>query len=233
MAAGFPAIAAQAANDTSAERDRLKAMLAAPEPITWVFTGDSITHGAVHTFGCRSYPEHFAERVRWELARKRDAVINTGISGDTTGGLLSDLDHRVLRFRPLVFSIMMGMNDAAGGPGGREGFRARFDEILTRAKCEPSVVLVVHTCNPITSVDTSRQDLPAYVDIIREVARKHNALMVDHDKHWRARKTPLEYLLSDGSIHPNQYGHVLFTHVLCEALGIHDPNSHVGRLFVP
>ena len=47
-----------------------------------MFTGDSITHGALHTMGWRSYPEHFAERVRWELGRMRDIVINTGISGD-------------------------------------------------------------------------------------------------------------------------------------------------------
>src|SRR5688572_4256077 len=75
----------------------IKQLVAAKEPITWVFTGDSITHGALHTKGWRSYPEHFAERVRWEMRRMRDVVINTGISGDRSGGLLADLDWRVLR----------------------------------------------------------------------------------------------------------------------------------------
>jgi hypothetical protein len=32
--------------------------------LTWVLTGDSITHGAWFTNGARSYPEHLAERVR-------------------------------------------------------------------------------------------------------------------------------------------------------------------------
>jgi len=50
--------------------------------LTWVITGDSITHGAWFTKGARSYPEHLAERVRGELLRFRDIIINTGVSGD-------------------------------------------------------------------------------------------------------------------------------------------------------
>ena len=40
------------------------------QPITWLFTGDSITHVAKHTGGYRSYPELFSERIRWELGVK-------------------------------------------------------------------------------------------------------------------------------------------------------------------
>jgi hypothetical protein len=53
----------------------VRALLTGTEPVTWLFTGDSITHGALHTMGWRSYPEHFAERVRWELRRMRDASL--------------------------------------------------------------------------------------------------------------------------------------------------------------
>ncbi len=67
---------------------------------TWVFTGDSITHGALYTEGWRSYPEHFAERVRWELRRFQDVVINTGVIGEGSARLLANLDARVLRFAP-------------------------------------------------------------------------------------------------------------------------------------
>src|SRR5262245_5879886 len=100
----------------------IKQLLAGKKALTWVFTGDSITHGALHTLGWRSYPEHFAERVRWELRRMRDVVINTGISGDRTGGLLADLNWRALRFQLHVVSVMLGMNDAGSGTPGRETF---------------------------------------------------------------------------------------------------------------
>src|SRR5690348_15954016 len=72
----------------------IRALLSRNQPVVWVFTGDSVTHGALHTSGWRSYPELFAERVRWELHRFRDIVINSGVSGDTTGELLKDQEWR-------------------------------------------------------------------------------------------------------------------------------------------
>ncbi len=59
-----------------------------------------------HTLGWRSYSELFGERIRWELKRMRDIVINTGVSGDNTDGILADLDWRVLHLKPDVVSLM-------------------------------------------------------------------------------------------------------------------------------
>src|SRR6516165_1699831 len=44
----------------------IKEMLARKDPIAWVFTGDDAVQGGQHTLGWRSFPEHFAERSRWE-----------------------------------------------------------------------------------------------------------------------------------------------------------------------
>lgn len=44
--------------------DQVRPLLKADRPLKWLFTGDSITHGALHTFGWRDYAELFAERVR-------------------------------------------------------------------------------------------------------------------------------------------------------------------------
>ena len=49
------------------------------EPLRWVFAGDSITHGALHTMGWRDYTELFSERLRHELKRPRDCVVKTGV----------------------------------------------------------------------------------------------------------------------------------------------------------
>ena len=224
----------QAGESVADELQLIKALFDKPDPVVWILTGDSITHGALHTHGHRSYPEHFAERVRWEMGRVRDVVINTGISGDTVPGLIKDLDHRVLQFRPAVVSIMMGMNDAHAGPEGREAFREAYIKLVSRLKDEASVLILLHTPNPVT---TRRSDLPAYAQIIREVARDRGVALCDQDKIWRdhitGRKSNLNYLLNDGTIHPNGPGHVLFAHSLCKTLGIHDPASNTGRLYVP
>lgn len=216
-----------------------KALLAGKEPVTWVFTGDSITHGALHTMGWRSYPEHFAERVRWELRRMRDIVINTGISGDRMTGLLKDAEWRVHRFRPHVVSLMMGMNDCVAGPDGRTSFRQSLDTFLADLVKQKSLLLL-HTPNRIFSPDMAkdrRKDLPAYVDILRRFASDNQIPLVDHFQHWTdTRKDFYEliYLLSDATVHPNQYGHSEFANLLFQKLGMFDAaSSRTCRMFVP
>jgi len=63
--------------------------LQSSEPITWLFCGDSITHGSVHLLEFRSYVQLFEERIRTELKRPLDAVINTAIGGWTLAQILN------------------------------------------------------------------------------------------------------------------------------------------------
>ena len=64
---------------SAATLDRIKALLAGNDALTWVITGDSITHGALHTLGWRSYPEHFAER-----AGNPEAAVRLAFGRDAT-----------------------------------------------------------------------------------------------------------------------------------------------------
>lgn len=216
--------------------DGIKKLLAAKEPIVWLITGDSITHGALHTLGWRSYPEHFAERVRWELRRVRDIVINTGISGDRTGGLLADIDWRALQFRPHVVSIMLGMNDCAAGEQGRDQFRKNLSAIVEKVQAADAIPLL-HTPNTIYLKNApARADLPAYSLIVRELARDNKLALVDHWMHWQNTKPNQEDLLpwlEDKSIHPGVYGHREFAKLMFRELGIFDPQSPTCRLEVP
>ena len=54
--------------------EQVKELLRGEYPVKWLFYGDSITHGALHTFGWRDYTELFAERLRFELGRTMDTV---------------------------------------------------------------------------------------------------------------------------------------------------------------
>ena len=72
---------------------RIKRLLSADAPVKWLFYGDSITHGARHTYGFRDYTELFAERVRFELGRRLDVVLNTAVGGQR---VLSPLSGELL-----------------------------------------------------------------------------------------------------------------------------------------
>lgn len=214
----------------------IRETLKGKESAVWVFTGDSITHGALHTFGSRSYVEHFAERVRWELRRMNDVVINTGNSGDTIKGILANAEARVFRFAPKIVSLMIGMNDCRDGESGRNQFRDSLEKFVIKAN-EKNVTVLLHTPNTVyVSGGKERSDLPAYVDVIRQVATKHDLALIDHYAYWTAEATSpakLQMFLNDGSIHPNGYGHLVLARKLFIDLGIFDPKSTVCRLFVP
>jgi lysophospholipase L1-like esterase len=240
-AAGAAAIAANAAIGKDSEREEdsfkeIKALLNGKEPIVWVFTGDSITHGALHTFGHRSYVEHFAERVRWELRRMTDVVINTGISGDTMKGILARDEWRIFQFKPKVVSLKIGMNDCRDAEKGRGFFRDSLEKLVEKAR-QKEIALLLHTPNLIHYPNAKeRVDLPGYVDIIREVASKHKVPLVDHYAYWSKEvgtQGRLQMLLNDGSIHPNAYGHLLLARKMFQDLGVFDANSQVCKLFVP
>lgn len=220
---------------TALDFEQLQKKLAEGKPIIWLFTGDSITHGWLHTHGWRSYPEHFAERIRGDLKRFRDVIINTGISGNKTDQLLGDLQWRVLQFKPDVVSLMYGMAQATNGKEGLENFRKDLKELIKKIR-EIGAIPILNTTNTICSVYDNRfAELPAYNQIIYEIAKQENVILVDHWSHWKkcrpVEKTLIPWLNDD--IHPNNYGHIEFTKEIFRTLNIFDSNSPTCQLNVP
>lgn len=212
------------------DHTRIAELLKREQPVTWVLTGDSITHGAQHTYGARDYAEHFSERVRWELRRMRDAVIKTGISGWTIAGFLPDIEWSCLRHRPEAVSLNFGMNDCRGGKDGVAGFRKDYREVVARLRAAGAAI-VLHTPNGVLPSDELRTaNLPAYVNAIRDIARDEGCVLVDH---WAAWQNGLiSYWLSDAA-HPSDLGHRVMAHVMFKELGMWDEKSETCRLFVP
>jgi len=216
--------------------DDLKKIIEEKKTIIWVFTGDSITHGALHTFGFRSYVEHFAERIRWEMRRMHDFVINTGISGDTLKGISADADRRIFQFRPQVISLNIGMNDCREGEKGKATFRQYLENLIEKAEKQKSILLL-QTPNLIDFLKSEgRRSLPEYVEIIRGIGAEYKLPLVDHYGYWvsqTANSSRLQFWLNDGAIHPNNFGHIVMAHKIFHDLGIFDPLSLTCKFFTP
>lgn len=214
----------------------VRELLKGESPVKWVFTGDSITHGAKHTVGWRDYVELFCERLRWELGRSRDVVIKTGISGWTIERIADDLEWNVLQFQPGCVSIMVGMNDCPQGPQGLDRFRETYLRTISRIREEAGAEVLLHTPNwtLATGGDVRMQLLPAYAEAIRDIAREANAPLIDHFAEWlEADPTGAMHHWIGHGCHPNEYGHRAMAHALFRALGIWDDASWTCQLNVP
>jgi len=212
----------------------IKQLLHADRPVKWLFYGDSITHGALHTFGWRDYTQIFAERLRYELGRSMDVVINTAISGNSTRELLQGFDWRVAQFQPDVILLMIGMNDCSEGRNlDLKTFEQNLHSLVGKSCSIGARVVVQTTCPILPGTAPDREPFfDRYMDAVRRVAARHELPLVDHQRYWQEHADKHFYWMSNG-FHPNEYGHRAFARLLHEALDIYDPDSPTGRLYLP
>lgn len=203
------------------------------EALTWVFYGDSITHGSKHLFGYRDYSELFAERVRWELGRHHDMVINSAVGGYTSSNLLQHFDRHVSAFSPDAVLIMVGMNDCHPDKGVLlDLYRENVAQLILACR-RISATPVLQTSSPVLAGSDQVRELhfDAYMEALRSVACAADAFLVDHLAHWRTHSAwEKDYWMANG-IHPNEYGHRRLAVHLLDGLGIFDPESVTCRLF--
>lgn len=209
-----------------------KELLQGTKPLTWVFAGDSITQGSKHTAGARSYVEHFAERTRTELQRSHDVVINTAAPNDTSRTLLEDFEWRALRFRPDVVSVMIGINDAAGGRTRRSHFRDNLKAVAHCARSEGALVLLHTPPHADLDIAHSHAELRSYVRLIRDVARDLDIACVDHWASWKkaAQTEDINSWLAADGVHPTAEGHRALARLLFKRLGLLDDRSPLCNL---
>ena len=209
-------------------------------PWTWVFYGDSITHGAVHTHGWRSFPEIFHERVRTEMARPMECIINSGDDGHTLLWLINDNTYnwQVRRHQPNVVLLLIGCNDIVREEcGGPEKFRERLTE-LTRRIRNDGAIPVLQTYNTMQLVQNPTLEyhkgyikryyaFPEYNSIIRAVAASEDTILVDHRRFWEENASDPQVLdrWLDEPLHPGPYGHLQMAILILKELGIYSPDS--------
>jgi acyl-CoA thioesterase I len=225
-------------------------------PIVWLFAGDSITAGVVHTRGYRDYTQHFRERL-YELGRSDDVVLNTAKSGMWVENLLEQVDDRVLRWHPDVVFLMFGANDATAGREGIARFSEQYANLIKKCKAsgidvfvqttvpmaplDPALVQALEASGDARRAQAAVQNLERrleflgpYAEATRKVAQESAVPVIDHWNVWQ-RAGEYRGQLLDGEIHPNEYGHRLLAQTVLRDLGIWDDQSWVCRIcaFVP
>ncbi|MBN1554011.1 MAG: SGNH/GDSL hydrolase family protein [Phycisphaerae bacterium] len=242
-------------SSTSSEETSMSELISQKEPITWLFCGDSITAGMVYTHGWRNFSELFNERL-YELGRSGDVVINTARSGANLGDLLGNFDRSVTRFHPDVVFLLFGTNDCVSGPEGVKQFTERYTEVIRRCRQAGASTVILQSTIPVMPLDPIRATqlelgpdktvtdrdthnlrmrlthLPLYVEAVRKISKADKLPLIDHWAVWRKTGTKIGRL-TEGFIHPNEYGHRLMAYTIFSAMGMWDDKSPTCRLFVP
>lgn len=197
------------------------AILESSRPATWVFSGDTIVQGAGQTGAGRTFSEHFGDHLRFKMRRLLDVVVNTGVPNSRAENFLKSIDWRVTRFSPDVVFLMLGSSDATVGAAGRDKFRKQLVEVVN-SLLDSSENLILQT-PPTARPDrwTDANDLPAYIEIIREVADSRSVALIDHWSLFEDRLANVESepdWWSAGGVLPNVRGHVELARQVIDAV---------------
>jgi lysophospholipase L1-like esterase len=193
----------------------------------WVWCGDSITHGADYTRGLRDYVELVEERLRHELKRVQHLFVNTAISGDSTREILAQFDHRVTRFQPDFFTLMIGMNDCRRKPDffmEISEYESNLKEIVRRVREKtPAEVLMQTSCAVHPELTQERSRYPEFMEVFRKVAAELDTAFIEHQAAWEKVRLsdPERFNRWMGNpYHPNGLGHWMFAEKILTELSL-------------
>lgn len=191
-------------------------MLEDAAPRTWLFTGDTLGFDARKSK--RGWVEFFSDKIKVELQRRLDVVLDTAVRDSLVSTLRRNADWRILRFQPDVVFLMLSPREAAAGESGRKRFQVDLAKLVERLEEEGTVVAL---CTPpaMSGIDNLQTDLAAYVEIIRQVAAGTEAILIDHWQRWSQERSHVS-LLDENQTRPSFAGHQILASHLLETLGI-------------
>ncbi|MDX1931113.1 MAG: GDSL-type esterase/lipase family protein [Capsulimonadales bacterium] len=193
--------------------------MAGSESVRIVALGDSVTagwleHGVLDPEA--AYPNLFRRRLNALFPHAMINVLNMGLGGEDSEGVLTRLERDCLRHSPHLVTICLGLNDARNGREYVPTFRTNLTEIVDRIRTTPADLLLI---TPNTRGDALQEDgtLVEFVRAIRAVSRAQDVGLVDvhavYQGAIRMGAAPAD-LMSNRVSHPTREGHHLFANAL-------------------
>lgn len=163
-----------------------------------VFLGDSLTGNGI-----------------WEEIFDSAYILNRGISGDTTSGVLKRLDHITL-LKPSKLFIMIGINDFQMGKSTNEileNYKLILDTIQEKT---PNTEIFVHSILPINNgMNASAVDASTIIEFneeLRLLAEGLNVKYVDLHSEFVDENNHLDKKYTFDGLHINGEGYLVWKH---------------------
>lgn len=209
FAALFLALALSVAPAAGGGVEQARQRLARGESLRVVCFGDSITGVYYHTGGRLAWSHLLEGLLRGAHPRAEVAVLNAGLSGNTTAAALARLERDVLSRNPDLVVIMFGMNDVVSVPP--ETFAANLAAMVRRTR-EQAIEVVLATPNAVRDGDAARPParVAGYAEEVRLVGTALGVPVADCFQRFRDLAAAGGYawtrIMSD-AVHPNLHGH--------------------------
>lgn len=168
-----------------------------------VFLGDSITEGAC-----------------WSELFDDPTILNRGIGGDTTQGVLNRLDE-VIRHQPSKLFLMIGTNDIGFGLE-TDAIAKNYEAILqTILRDAPETVVLVQSVLPVNLSKSSHfphnnAGVLRLNQRIQDLCHKLNLMYVDLHPHFSDANGNLKSELTNDGLHLLGSGYMLWKELLHE-----------------
>lgn len=208
------------------------------QSINWLFIGDSITHAALWTFGYDGMTQIFEKYLNRNFTNQKHRIMNTAVSGATSGMTVNALEYRVLKYDCDIAVIMLGTNDASAltieTPAiFRENIRTILDHLQNSAKW-----VILRTPTPVAPDEERAEKLLEYIEILEQLAEIYsNIIVIDQFRQWNQMMQENvefwkhDYKIFADAIHPGVNGHLMMAELLIKQLGIWQPNDELGDLW--
>lgn len=217
-----------AQNESKKECATLQRLVKQAQPINWLFAGDSLTQGSMHTHYRRNFSQLFRQYIRTVpidgVLRQDDIVLNTGVSSGTTGHMMQYFDQWLAAPNPDVVFLCIGMNDCTAEGMTVTRYRENLNQVIDWMR-EQGIILVLQTPNG----SAREKQIAPYLDAIRSIAAQREVLLVDFNLYWQQNQGQLKKMMSD-PIHPNEAGHLTWCRFLLRSLGMLEDESQLALM---
>lgn len=205
------------------------------ESLTWLFMGDSITHGAAHTYGYDSVPQTFDKYLNL-IDRPQDVVVNTAVSSATTKSTLAGIQYRLKQYNPDVVSIMLGTNDSVSGQSiSVDNYKTNLESIINTIKEKnPNAIIILRSP---TGNKVSGRPVAGYCEKMKEIADSQNLIYIDQytemqkafDTYtWAIVTNPI--LAGGDKLHPGAITQLAMAKKFIKAVGLWNEDNPIANL---
>lgn len=226
-------------------QEQLKNKMDSDDSLTWLFMGDSITHGSAYSLGQDTIAQSFEKYLRDDLKRTNDIVVNTAVSGatiDVSGSsTLATINERLNSYSPDIVSIMLGTNDSTALSV--EQYRAQLQTLINKAKAKTDIVVLR---SPLPTQWDRDARCREYTQVMKEVASEMDCIFIDQYTPFHNVVGKYPYMYQDQyfvygdncvfgqgkALHPGANGHLMMTKQFIEGIGILDEDTFIPNLFI-